>query len=99
METKLAVFLKDHSLSHRAFAKRAGLDDLHPMVSLWARGLARPSLETAVAIEKATDGAIPTAYWLSVPSRKNAEPPSAARVTRRRRGASLAHKRLPKRNS
>lgn len=74
VETKLAVYLKAHDLSHREFAAKAGFPKLHPMVSLWARGLARPSGWSALAIEQATGGEIEAAYWRSIPARKTRKP-------------------------
>ena len=76
MSTRLKTYLKKHKLTHRAFAAQAGFPALHPMVSLWARGLRRPGGWNAIRIEKATGGKIPASYWLTVepstaPSRKS----------------------------
>jgi hypothetical protein len=62
--TKLAAWLDRTGMSHRAFAKKAGIPKLHPMVGLWAKGRHLPGLVTAFAIERGTEGAIPVSYWL-----------------------------------
>jgi hypothetical protein len=67
VRTKLADYLAAAHLSHRAFAQKAGIPHLHPMVCLWARGKARPGLVPALAIEEATKGEIPASYWPGVP--------------------------------
>lgn len=63
VKTKLASYLDKHSISHREFAAKAGIAHLHPMVSLWARGMGAPGLDNALAIERATDGEVPATYW------------------------------------
>jgi hypothetical protein len=78
--TKLGEYLKRERLSHRAFAVRAGFPHLHPMVGLWARGKRIPGLDTAFAIERATGGKVPAAYWsarkqiVSRPARRSGRP-------------------------
>lgn len=62
--TRLAVYLKRTGTSHRAFATRAGIPRLHPMIGLWARGVRLPGLVAAHKIEAATDGEIPASYWV-----------------------------------
>ncbi len=69
VSTKLAAYLKRNHLSHRAFAAKAGVPHLHPMVGLWAKGKHLPGLESAFAIEAGTDGEIPATYWLALKRR------------------------------
>lgn len=66
VRTKLADYLDRTHTAHRAFAKKAGIPHLHPMIGLWARGKARPGLDPAFAIERATDGEVPASYWTTV---------------------------------
>jgi hypothetical protein len=61
--TKLGQYLKRNRLSHRAFARAAGIPHLHPMVGLWARGVRFPGRDTALAVETATRGEVPASYW------------------------------------
>lgn len=63
VRTRLATYLDRSKLSHRAFAEKAGIPHLHPMISQWAAGKRWPGLDAAVAIEEATDGAVPASYW------------------------------------
>ena len=64
--TRLGQYLQKHHLSHRAFAAQAGFPALYPMVSLWARGKARPGIDLVFRIEEATGGEVPAAYWQTV---------------------------------
>lgn len=66
MRTKLAAYLSRKDESHRAFADRAGIPHLHPMISQWASGKRFPGLEAALAIETATEGEVPARYWLKL---------------------------------
>ena len=47
------------------FADLIGVDQ--SVLSRFCRGLARPGLDKAVAIERATQGAVPAAYWVDQP--------------------------------
>jgi hypothetical protein len=94
VRTKLAGYLERSHLSHRAFAAKAGIRHLHPMVGLWARGKARPGLAPAFAIERATDGEIPASYWMTVEI--DVRPKRPRRPVRR--GSRRASKPLPNRN-
>lgn len=74
--TKLASYLRRKKLSHRAFARAAGIPHLHPMVGLWCKGRHLPGLDTAFAIERGTDGEIPASYWLALrPKSRRANAP------------------------
>lgn len=66
MRTKLAIYLSRTKESHRKFAARAGIANLHPMISQWAAGKRWPGLKAAVLMERATDGAVPAAYWFDL---------------------------------
>jgi hypothetical protein len=66
VKTRLATYLDRKKLSHRKFAQLAGIPKLHPMITLWARGISTPGLDSAFAIERATEGAIPASYWLTI---------------------------------
>lgn len=85
VKTKLADYLARTNESHRAFAARAGFPKLYPMVSLWSRGIGRPGLEAAMAIQAATGGEIPAAYWLTV--EPQARPVPARKHKRRSQGS------------
>jgi DNA-binding transcriptional regulator YdaS (Cro superfamily) len=61
--TKLQEHLKSNRISIRDFAARIGVHD--SVLSRFSRGLARPSLDTAFAIERATNGAVPASSWVA----------------------------------
>jgi len=61
MENKLATYLKETGTSRREFAKIIGVD--HSVVSKYASGDAFPGLDNALAIEEATAGKVPVAFW------------------------------------
>lgn len=62
---KLQKHLEDNKIGRRDFADLIGVDQ--SVLSRFCRGLARPGLDKAVAIERATDGAVPAAYWVDEP--------------------------------
>jgi transcriptional regulator with XRE-family HTH domain len=64
-EGKLSRWLDAQGMSRYELAAR--LDIARPHVDRICRGVRRPSLELAIAIEKLTDGAVPAASWISVP--------------------------------
>lgn len=57
----LATYLKSEKISQREFALSIGIN--HSVVSRFASGRARPSLSTALAIERATGGRVPVVAW------------------------------------
>jgi len=60
---KLDHHLKQKNVSRRDFAR---LINVHESVlSRFCNGLARPALDTAFAIERATDGEVPASSWVS----------------------------------
>lgn len=69
MRTKLSRYLSRTKESHRAFASRAGIPHLHPMISQWAAAKRWPGLEAAVGMERATEGEVPAAYWTDLKRR------------------------------
>lgn len=69
VRTKLHHYLTARHESHRAFAERAGIGYLHPMVSQWASAKVFPGLAPALAIEKATGGEVPASYWVELRNR------------------------------
>ena len=58
---QLSTYLSNNGISQRAFAKRVGIDQ--SVISRFARGEARPSLDVALNIEKETGGAVPCESW------------------------------------
>lgn len=62
---KLQKHLEDNKIGRRDFADLIGVDQ--SVLSRFCRGLARPGLDKAVAIERATQGAVPAAYWVDQP--------------------------------
>jgi DNA-binding transcriptional regulator YdaS (Cro superfamily) len=77
VRTKLSVYLARHKMSHRAFADKAGIPHLHPMISQWAAARRWPGLAAAVGIERATGGEIPASYWLDLKRRVEGRDPHA----------------------
>lgn len=57
----LKSYLTTHQITQAEFARRAGCSE--PRISALVAGKGRPSVETAQAIERATDGAIPWTDW------------------------------------
>lgn len=62
--TTLATYLASARITQEEFAKKVGLKQA--AISRLARGLSRPSLEAAVAIERITEGAVPAASWVPI---------------------------------
>ena len=60
--TKLDEHLKQNSIRRRDFAEQIGVHE--SVLSRFCNGLARPALDTAFAIERATDGAVPASSWV-----------------------------------
>jgi len=58
---RLTEFLNLSGTTRRKFAEQIGIDV--SVVSRFARGLARPRVDTAVKIEEATAGKVPVAFW------------------------------------
>lgn len=58
----LRTYLAAEGVTQVRFAEMIGVQQ--SMVSRLLKGKARPSLETAVAIERATGGAVPAATWV-----------------------------------
>jgi transcriptional regulator with XRE-family HTH domain len=61
---KLAAYLKRHKLTQLAFAEKAGVPV--PQVSLYLSAIRRPGLESALKIERATDGAVRAEDWVEL---------------------------------
>jgi hypothetical protein len=61
--TLLARYLARQKLSYPAFAQMVGAD--RARIHRCARGERKPGLLLALAIEKATDGAVPVSSWLA----------------------------------
>ncbi len=59
---ELKKYLKEAGLTRTAFAKLAGVDQ--SLVSRYITGKLKPSLDRAVAIERATDGKVPPRVWV-----------------------------------
>lgn len=59
---KLQQHLETNNIGRREFADQIGVDQ--SVLSRFCRGLARPGLDNAIAIERATAGAVPAAYWV-----------------------------------
>jgi len=57
----LAAYLAAQDKSQASFAALAGLD--HAVVSRLCAGKRKPSLATALTIERATRGAVPVKAW------------------------------------
>jgi transcriptional regulator with XRE-family HTH domain len=70
---KLQQHLETHNIARREFADRIGVDQ--SVLSRFCRGLARPGLDNAVAIERATDGAVPASYWVDEAQAPSPLPP------------------------
>ena len=59
---KLKHYLEDNKIARRDFAALIGVDQ--SVLSRFCNDLARPGLEKAVAIERATGGEVPAAFWV-----------------------------------
>lgn len=64
--TPLAAYLKREGLSPTAFARRVGGKATRSHVHAWARGISRPRLANARAIERATKGAVTAAQMMGL---------------------------------
>jgi len=64
--SKLAEYLKAHSMTQAQFALKVGLTQGY--IARLCRHGAVPKLETASRIERATDGEVPVSAWLLAPS-------------------------------
>lgn len=73
---KLNEHLKTHNIGRREFADLIGVDQ--SVLSRFCNSLARPGLDKAVAIERATDGAIPASYWVDEFQANSAAPQAGA---------------------
>lgn len=60
--SKLTTYLSETSTSQAKLSEALGISRGH--MSLLASGERKPSLELAVAIERATDGAVPASSWV-----------------------------------
>jgi transcriptional regulator with XRE-family HTH domain len=58
---KLAQYLKASGQSQRSFADRIGIH--HSVLSRFIAGKAKPSLSTALRIQRETDGQVPVDDW------------------------------------
>jgi transcriptional regulator with XRE-family HTH domain len=62
---KLRDFLSENNIARRDFAAQIGVDQ--SVLSRFCNDQARPGLETAVRIERATGGIIPASAWIPEP--------------------------------
>lgn len=69
MVTKLAEYIASTGLTQVAFARQHGFPT--PMVCQWSNAKRRPGRDNAIAIERATGGAIPADYWKGVAAENN----------------------------
>lgn len=76
MTNLLAEYLRETATPQGDFAAQCGIDQ--PMVSMYLSGKRRPGLDAAFAIERASGGRVPAAYWASLS-------PIARATPRRRR--------------
>lgn len=68
---QLAKYIAAGGIRQNELAKRL---KLHPsVISRFLNGVARPSLDTAFAIERATNGAVPAESWVSLPDNGDAD--------------------------
>lgn len=58
----LASYLEKNGLRQSDFAEVVGVGQA--MISRLTRKEVKPSLEVAIAIERATNGAVPASYWV-----------------------------------
>jgi len=70
METKLSAWLDAVGMTRYDLAERLTIARGH--VDKICNGERRPSLELAIEIERITKGAVPAAYWTSVPKHSRA---------------------------
>lgn len=76
---KLQKHLETNNIGRNEFAELIGVDQ--SVLSRFCRSLARPGLDNAVAIERATGGAVPASYWVEdyLLDQENASQAEAAR--------------------
>jgi transcriptional regulator with XRE-family HTH domain len=60
--TKLTTYLSEASISQAKLSEVLGISRSH--MSLLVSGERKPGLDLAVAIERATDGAVPASSWV-----------------------------------
>lgn len=65
---QLALYLSTNSISQRQFAESISLDP--SVVSRFLRGEARPGLDTAFLIERATGGEVKAESWAKIDGAK-----------------------------
>lgn len=65
-QNALSVWLDEQSLSREHFAALVGTTVAH--LNRMCRGARRPSLDLAMKVEQATQGAVPATIWLDVPT-------------------------------
>ena len=58
---KLSTYLKDNAISQRAFAAKIGIH--HSVLSRFIANKARPSLTTALRIQRETGGVVSADSW------------------------------------
>ena len=63
--TKLTTYLSETSTSQAKLSEALGISRSH--MSLLVSGERKPGLDLAVAIERATDGAVPASSWVDEP--------------------------------
>ncbi len=64
-QTPLSDWIDTAGMTRREVADRLGLAETS--LNRLCRGVRRPSIEVAFAIEKLTKGKVPAAYWQKVP--------------------------------
>ena len=79
--SNLAQYLAESRITQRKFAEMIGIDK--SVVSRIAAGATLPSLETAIAIERASGGAVPANAWLRAGDQNRTLPGDADPVPRR----------------
>lgn len=74
MRKLLRAWLADHGMSVDAFAVVAGIDRATVYSYLSERSKRRPSIDSAVAIERATQGAVPASSWANEKQTESEQP-------------------------
>ena len=57
----LKAWMKSTSTTQEQLAEKTGIQQ--PLISKYLRGVQRPQLDNAIAIEKATEGKVPVEIW------------------------------------
>lgn len=70
----LQSYLKSHAIRQEDFAGQIG--STQATVSRLANGTSRPSLDLAVAIERATGGSVPATSWVPDVAPPQTQPPT-----------------------